>query len=173
MKKLGLFVLFICFGLSLSAQKFAAIDKSPLDVAILRADRNSKPILKIFYSRPQLNGRELSTLVPTGQVWRLGANEATELVLNQPITIGGSKLAAGNYTMYAVPAADAWTIVISKDTDVWGAYSYKEANDVVRVKAYTMAANESIEAFSIDCNYADKAIYMGWGKTIAKLPISL
>ena len=164
MKKLGLFVLFICFGLSLSAQKFAAVDKSPLDVAILRADRNAKPILKIYYSRPQLNGRELSTLVPTGQVWRLGANEATELVLNQSITIGGSKLAPGTYTLYAVPAVDAWTIVISKDTDVWGSYSYKEANDVVRVKASTMAANDSIEAFSIDCNYADKAIYMGWGK---------
>lgn len=173
MKKLGLFLLFACFSLSISAQKFAAIDKSPLDLVALRADRNAKPILKIYYSRPQLKDRELSALAPAGQVWRLGANEATELVVNQAITLGGAKIAPGNYTMYAIPGTSEWTIVISKDTDTWGAYSYNEANDVVRVKAPTMAAAESIEAFSIDCNFTDKAIYMGWGKTIAKLSFSL
>lgn len=173
MKKSGLLFLLMFLGLGLSAQKFAGLDKSPLDLTILRKDRNAKPTAKIFYSRPQLKGRSLEELAPSGKVWRLGANEATELVVNETIKLGGSKLQPGSYTMYAIPTAGKWTIIINKDTDVWGAYTYNEANDVLRVEASTMKSKESIEAFSMDFNYADKALYFGWGDVIAKLPIEL
>lgn len=173
MKKIGFLLFFVLLGLGVSAQKFAGLDKSPMDLTMLRKDRNAKPIAKIFYSRPQLAGRKLADLAPDGKVWRLGANEATELIINEPIKVGGTKLAAGTYTMYAVPSASKWTIVISKDTDVWGSYAYNEANDVLRVDAPTMKAKETIDAFSIDFNYGDKAIYFGWGDVIAKLPIEL
>lgn len=172
-KLLILSLVLVAFSFSAEAQKFASVDKSPLDLTILRENRNAAPIAKIYYSRPQLNGRGLDLLVPSGKVWRLGANEATEIVLNQDLVFGGKKLAKGRYTMFAVPSVSSWTIIFNSDTDAWGAYSYDEKKDVFRVEAPTSASDKIAEAFSIDFNYADKKVYFGWGNVVAALPFSM
>jgi hypothetical protein len=155
---------------NLSAQKFAAVDKSPLDVSICRENRNAMPVGKIYYSRPKLDGRTLESLVPAGKVWRLGANEATELVLYQDITVGDKNLSKGTYTLYAVPGDGKWTIVVSSDTNTWGAYSYNESKDVARVDVPTSKSASPVESFSVDFNYADGKMHFAWGDVVASLP---
>jgi hypothetical protein len=163
-------VLFVEYGF---AQKFANLDKSPLDVTIARESRNAAPIGKIYYSRPKLDGRELETLAPAGKVWRVGANEATELILNQDMTLAGKKVAKGTYTIFAIPNATSWTIILNSDKDVWGGYSYSEAKDVVRFDVPVKVLTESVENFSIDFNYKDSAIYMAWGKVQVAIPFGV
>lgn len=158
---------------SMSAQKFAGLDKSPLDVALYKVGRNDKPIMKIYYSRPSINNRTLDKLAPAGQVWRLGANEATELVVNQDLMLAGSKIVKGSYTLFAIPGEKTWTIIVNSDTDGWGAYAYDIAKDVVRFEAEVSNLPESLEALSIDANAAKNAIFIGWGTTLVTIPVKL
>src|SRR5688572_18693020 len=81
------------------------LDASPADVAYFRpGGRNSDPVARVIYGRPQKKGRSmLGGSEPYGKVWRLGANEATEIKLYQDITFGDKLIKAGTYTMYAIP----------------------------------------------------------------------
>ena len=112
MKNYLLLALF-AIGLSTSAQaqKFAGLDKSPLDVTYARQSRNAQPDAKIVYSRPQLKGRELSQLAPNGKVWRTGANETTEITLYSSMTIGDQTLAPGTYSLFSIPGEETWTLI--------------------------------------------------------------
>lgn len=168
--------------LGVSAQTFRGIDKSPMDVAYLpdnyAHDRQpgQKAVMKVYYSRPQKKGRIVfGGLVPYGQVWRTGANEATEVYLYQDVKVGGKTLKAGTYSIFTIPEKDKWTVIFSHDLDYWGAFSYKEANDVLRVKASVKDNPEVVEAFSIriDATSPGQAVMrLAWDKTIAELPIT-
>src|SRR3982751_6274293 len=77
--------------------------------------------VKIDYSSPRAKGRKVfGDLVPYGKIWRTGANESTTFVTNSDIVVGGQNVPAGNYTIFTVPEADKWTLVISKKTGEWG-----------------------------------------------------
>jgi len=139
-----------------TAQSFRPIDKSPMDVAYLPdnlaqdRDPGEKAIIKIYYSRPQKNDRDIfGSKVPYGKVWRLGANESAEFKAYQDITIAGKKLKAGTYSIFAIPEKDQWTIIFNSDLDYWGAYSYNEKNDVLRISAPVKSTSGVVEAFSI------------------------
>ena len=163
------FAFVMLFSLNASAQKFAKLDKSPLDIAYYRTDRNAVPMAKVIYSRPQLNGRALATLAPNGKVWRTGANEAAEIKFYKDSKLGGKDVKAGTYSLYTIPGDSEWTIILSSDTDVWGAYNYKEANDVLRVKA-PVSNGESVEAFSIA--FDNDNMFLAWDTTRVAVPIS-
>ncbi|MEL0454761.1 DUF2911 domain-containing protein [Flavobacteriaceae bacterium SZ-1-7] len=158
----------LVFSIQANAQKFAKLDKSPLDIAYYKTDRNAPPMIKVIYSRPQLNGRDMSTLAPMGKVWRTGANEATEIKFYKDTKFGGKEVKAGTYSLYTIPGETEWTIILSKDTDVWGAYGYKEDNDVLRVKAL-VSSGDAVEAFSIA--FADDNMYLAWGTTRVAVPL--
>jgi len=141
MKKTFLLLLasqLFCLCLIAQTPKLPAIDKSPMDMSyypvnypVLKIqDKATEPVaLRIVYSRPQRNGRPIfGGLVKYGEVWRLGANEATELELFKQVTIGGKKIAKGRYTLYAIPNESTWTIILNKDTDTWGSFKYNAAN---------------------------------------------
>ena len=119
---------------NVTAQDFPKMDVSPMDLAMARTNRDAPPLARVIYSRPQLKGRPLSKLAPNGKVWRTGANEATELTLYNPMMLGGEKLEAGTYTLYTIPGDTNWTVIINAETNTWGAYSYKEDKDVVRIE---------------------------------------
>src|ERR1700716_3984663 len=71
--------------------------------------------ITVDYSSPRAKGRKIfGGLVPYGEVWRLGANEATTFVSTSDLTVGGTKVPAGSYTLFAIPNADKWTLIISK-----------------------------------------------------------
>ncbi len=168
-------------GLS-TAQSFRAPDKSPLDKAYFpdhfAHDRKEgdQAIIRVTYSRPSANGRELfGELVPYGKVWRTGADEAPEIKFYQDVTIDGKTVKAGTYSLFTIPNKGNWTVVLSKDLDYWGAYSYNEKQDVLRAPASVKELAKPVENFSIHfAEDGDNALmHLAWGKTVATLPIKL
>lgn len=104
----------------------------------------------IVYSRPNVKGRAVwGGLVPYGQVWRTGANEATTISFSDDVTINGQKLAAGTYSLHTIPTADEWTIIFNKVAKQWGSFTYDEKQDALRVKAKPSPAPMH-ETFTID-----------------------
>ncbi|MBW8878171.1 MAG: DUF2911 domain-containing protein [Acidobacteria bacterium] len=91
--------------------------------------------ISITYSRPGVKGRKIwGALVPYGEVWRSGANENTTITFSTPVKVEGHELPAGTYGFQTIPTADDWTIIFSKDANEWGAFSYKQADDALRVQ---------------------------------------
>ena len=187
-------LLLLClFGLVIieaKAQKLRGTDKSPMDMAYypdnFAHDRKFAPkligdmpaIVRITYSRPAKKEREVfgTKIVPYGEVWRLGANESTEIKFYQDVTIQGKKVKAGTYSLFAIPTATEWTIILNKDLDFWGAYSYNKENDVLRVSIPTKKTDEVVENFSIQCvkgsNDKEITMKMAWDMTLVEVPIS-
>jgi hypothetical protein len=92
--------------------------------------------ITIKYSRPGVKGRQVwGTLVPYGEVWRAGANENTTIKFSTPVRIDGHELPAGTYGLQTIPTAADWTVIFSKDANEWGAFSYKQADDALRIQA--------------------------------------
>ncbi|MDC3276645.1 DUF2911 domain-containing protein [Flavobacteriaceae bacterium] len=159
----------------LKAQKFKGLDKSPLDMIEYPGSRGESQWARILYSRPQLKGRDIETLVPDGKIWRMGANESTELTLFIPMKLGGDSLDAGSYTMYAIPSEGQMTIIINKATHVWGAYSYKEEMDVARVTVPLNEVDDSLEAFSMIFQEGVNGamdLHLGWEYYRAKISLT-
>jgi hypothetical protein len=89
--------------------------------------------IAIDYHRPGVKGRKIwGALVPNGEVWRLGANEATTITLSTAVRIEGHDVPAGQYALFAVPGPDAWTLILNKQAKQWGAYDYKQDQDLLR-----------------------------------------
>lgn len=172
----ALFVITMIFGAELHAQKFSGLDKSPADIAYFRPEKNAAPLVKVVYSRPQLKDRTVGIdLAPYGEVWRTGANEATEIKFYKETGFGDQAIAAGTYSLFSIPGKDEWTIILSKDLDVWGAYSYNESNDVARITVKPTTGEESLEDFSITFaadGEAGAQMVLGWDTVRVPIPLS-
>lgn len=163
------FVFLISFNTQ--AQKFKGLDPSPMDAVMFpTSNKEASKSIKVIYSRPQLKGRELSTLAPNGKVWRTGANEAVNVTLYKDMKLSGTVVKAGEYSLFTIPGEKEWTIILNKDINVWGAYSYKEANDVLRVTA-PVSSGDSLEAFSMTFE-DDGTLFLGWGTTRVAVPFN-
>jgi len=156
------------FSNETNAQKFRGLDKSPADIAMYSTKADG-PIMKVIYSRPQLKGRTVESLTPAGKVWRVGANESTEVTFYKDVNFGGTNVKAGTYTMYATPGKSEWSIMINSKLHTWGSGSYKAENNVASVKGKVSESSKNIEAFSI--TYANGNMYLGWGKTIVAVSV--
>lgn len=178
----NLFCFLLVFGVVLvvepaAAQKFSGLDASPVDIAYLRTEgRGGDPIIRVTYGRPQKKGRTmLGDKIPYGEVWRMGANEATEIKLYRDVTFGDTKLPAGTYAMYAIPGKDNWVIVFNSKLDTWGAYSYDASRDVARITVPAVPAQKEIEAFSMalegDNAKGTGMLYIGWEDVVVKVPL--
>ena len=140
-------------------------------------DKATEPVLaRVIYSRPQKNGRIIfGDLVEYGKVWRMGANEATEIEFYKNVKINGDKVAQGRYTLYAIPNADDWTFILNKDVDTWGAFKYDAQKDVIRTTVPIEKLNEGVEALSITFEKTDNGcnLVVAWDNVKASLPISI
>jgi hypothetical protein len=166
------FVTLLSIG-SAQAQDFKDLDESPHDIVYFRTNKIAPPSIKVLYGRPMKNGRDLfEEVIPYGQIWRVGANEATEVVFYKDVLFGGTEVKAGTYVLYAIPNEKEWTLILSSKTDVWGTYEYDEKYDVARVQAKVSRA-EFIEAFSIAFKEKGKNINMvlGWDTARVTAPI--
>ncbi len=178
MKKYSIITaLFLFLALSFTnesiAQNFSKLDVSPMDAASYPSDyKISLKEVKVIYSRPQLKGRALSDLAPNGKVWRTGANEATEITFYKDMFLGETPIKAGTYSLFTIPGDKAWTIIISKDVNVWGSYFYNEKNDVARIKVPVTFKKDSLEAFSIAFDGSKEGVdmYLGWGSIRVTVP---
>ena len=186
MRKTSILLCFlISFSFSFSqSSKLPEVDKSPMDVSYYP---NNYPILKIqnkatepmvariLYSRPQKQGRKIfGELVEYGKVWRLGANEATEIEFYKDVKIGNTKVKKGRYTLYCIPTVDKWTIILNKDTDIWGAFKYDIKKDVLRLDVPVQTQTESVDSFTMlfEKNGSGINLIMIWDDLMAKLPLN-
>ncbi len=166
-----------------SKNNYAEVDISPLDMSYYPPNYTqvkmsnpgmSQPVLRIIYSRPHLQGRVLfHDILKYDEPWRLGANEATELQVYQPVTVNGNKLSAGRYTLHCIPHDKEWTIAFNSLTDIWG-LKYDAAKDLFRVKTPVTHGNPPLEYFTMVFEKAEKGanLIMAWGDVVAKLPFS-
>ena len=166
-------------------QKPTELDKSSMDMSywpanypILKMSGKSKdqPIARIIYGRPLKNGRTIfGGIVNYNEMWRLGANEATELETFVPLKIGEKTLAKGRYTVYCLPAENKWTIIINKDNFCWGSFTYDSRKDLIRTDIVVEKNTELAEAFTIyfdDTKNGANLIFL-WDDIKAVLPITL
>jgi hypothetical protein len=140
---------------------------------------NGKSV-KINYSSPRAKGRKIfgaaseQALVPYGEVWRTGANEATTFVTDGAVEVGGKEVPAGSYTIFTVPNADKWSLIINKTTGEWGIpYKYESA-ELGRVPMSVSKTSEPVENFMIAFDQAGGkcALHMDWENTRAQVEVS-
>ncbi len=104
----------------------------------------------IDYSRPSMKGRKIyGGLVPYDKVWRTGANEATTFVPNTNVDVGGTKIPAGKYTVFTIPAQKKWTLIISKKTGEWGIPYPDKSEDLARIPMRSEELSTPVEQFTI------------------------
>ena len=164
------------FATEMMAQDFSGLDKSPMDATAFPSSyKVADKTVRIIYSRPQLKGRSMSDLAPAGKVWRTGANEAPEITFYKDVNFGGTAVSAGTYSLFTIPADGEWTVILNKNLNQWGSYSYDEGADVARVKATATSDGKSLEEFSIAFKEADGGAHMvmGWGATRVAVPITM
>ena len=157
------------------AQKFQGLQKSPTDISYAKADRSSKPQIKVIYSRPQKKDREIfGKLVPYDKVWRTGADEATEIKFFQDVKLNNKTIKAGTYSLFTIPGKEEWTIILNSDLDSWGAYSYDKSKDITRIKV-PASTGDSLEAFSIAFKKVKDGYHMvmGWDTARVEVPFNL
>jgi hypothetical protein len=163
--------------------KVPTLDKSPMDMSYFPTDypilktqnkTTAAPVARIVYSRPQKDNRAIfGQLIEYNKVWRLGANEATEIEFFRDVNIAGKKVLKGRYTLYAVPTETKWTLIINKDTDTWGAFVYDEKKDLLRTDVPVQILTSPVDAFSMSFNKTDKGmdLYIAWDTVGVNLPI--
>lgn len=129
----------------------------------------------ITYSRPSARDRKIfGDLVQYGELWRTGANATTKISFSDEVTIEGNKVPAGTYSLFTIPGRDEWTIVLNKNTKLWGIDGYDETEDVARFKVKANATLHFIETFTMnftDISYNSAKIKLAWEKTVVDFNI--
>jgi hypothetical protein len=149
--------------------------KRPSPPASASCDLGGGKTITTDYSSPRVRGRKIfGGLVPYGEIWRTGANEATTLVTTADVKVGGTPVPAGSYTIFTIPNTDKWTLVISKETGEWGTDYPGPGKDLARVdmKASTLPA--SVENFTIayDKSAGGCTLRLDWETTRATVEIT-
>ena len=184
-------ILFFCLLASasiLTGQEFPDMDKSPMDMAYYPqraafrafADTDeekmaAQPVVRVIYSRPQKNGRDVfGELLKYGEMWRIGANESTEIMFMSNVRIGDQVVPAGRYSLHAMINEGEWTVHVSTDLDAWGSYAFKpDMSSVASITVPTEKTESTVEALSIVFESADDGAHMivAWDDTMVRVPI--
>ena len=153
---------------------FAACQGKPSPAASASCDLGGGKTIKTDYSSPRMKGRKIyGDLVPFGEVWRTGANAATTFVTGSDVVVGGKTVPAGSYTIFTVPTADKWTLIINKKTGEWGIPYKYESDELARVDMKVTKLPSPVENFSIayDNSGNSCALRMDWETTRASVDI--
>ena len=134
--------------------------------------------ITVVYSRPGVKGRTIfGVIVPYGQVWRAGANQATKISFSTPVKLEGNEIPAGNYSLFAIPGEQEWTIIVSKNTNQWGAFQYSTNDDLVRFPVAPVNLRDiSVETFAIEFNrIRDESalLELVWDKTVVPIHLTV
>ena len=132
--------------------------------------------ITISYHRPLVGGRKVwGGLVPYDQVWRAGANENTTITFSDPVSVEGAALPKGTYGLHMIPGTDMWTVIFSKNATSWGSFTYKEAEDALRVKVKPQPC-EMHEALTYDFDDVKResaTVTMRWEKLAAPFHVAV
>ena len=131
--------------------------------------------ITVDYSRPRVKGRKIfGDLVPFGKVWRAGANSSTKITFEQSVNFGGKTVSAGTYGLFVIPTEKEWKVILNKDSQQWGAYTFDEKQNVVDVTIPVQKLAEKQEWFVIELNPVDDNsvnLVMKWDFTKVELPL--
>jgi len=166
-------------------QKPTELDKSPLDMSywpanypILKMSGKVKdmPSARVLYSRPLKNNRTIfGGIIKYNEMWRLGANEATEIELFKSVKIDGKQVPKGRYTLYCLPTENKWTIIINKDNFCWGNFVYDSKKDILRTTINVDKTAEPVEAMTMyfEETKSGANLVIMWDDVKGILPINL
>ncbi len=148
-----------------SSMVFSQAPKSPR----ITAEGNN---VKVSYGQPSKRDRVIfGELVPYGEVWRTGANEATEITFEKDATFGGKPVKAGTYSLFTIPGKSEWTFILNSERKQWGAYKYNEikGKDVLQVTVPASSVSSPVEKLTITLP-AGKLV-VEWDKTRVEVPV--
>lgn len=176
-------------SISLGSNPYLRMDQSPMDMVYLPADYPVRlmqlpmgtdaapPVARVIYSRPHKKGRQIFgtdslSLCPYGKEWRLGANEATEIALFRTVNINGENIGPGMYTMFCIPAADSWEIILNSQTNIWG-LNRNPTKDIFKVQIPTKIQTPLIEDFTMSFKDSNEGgvLIMAWDDVKTELPL--
>lgn len=163
------------FALVITAMSFAQTGNRPSPAASATCDLGGGKTIKTDYSSPRAKGRKIfGELVPYGKVWRTGANEASTFVPSTDVVVGGKNLPAGNYTIFTVPNADKWTLIINKKTAEWGIPYKYESDELARIDMKVSKLPSPMENFTISYEKSGNGCTMNieWETTRASVDIT-
>jgi hypothetical protein len=134
--------------------------------------------ITVVYSRPGVKGRTIfGGIVPYGQVWRTGANQATKISFSTPVKLEGTDIPAGTYALFTIPGENEWTIIVNKNTNQWGSIQYNTNDDLVRFKVTPVTLRDtSVETFAIEFNrIRDESalLELVWDKTVVPVRLTV
>ena len=133
--------------------------------------------ITVDYGRPGVKGRKIfGDLVPFGKVWRVGANSSTKITFEQSVNFGGKIVSAGTYGLFVIPTEKEWKVILNKDSQQWGAYTFDEKLNVVDVTVPVQKLAEKQEWFEIELNPVDDNavnLVMKWDFTKVELPLKI
>jgi hypothetical protein len=171
----------------LTTEELNHVDQTHMDMSYFPSNyaadmaykRSPKLKIRLTYSRPQKKGRPVifgnPDIVPMGVLWRLGANESTEIEFLTPVEIGGKRVKPGRYTVYAIPYPEKWTFIVNSDLFTWGDFNYDPKKDLVRTDIPVSTLTRIQETFLVyfqktgqGCN-----MIMAWDNVQATLPIKM
>lgn len=174
MKSIFTFLILIAL-ISYDAQGQEALKQKPSPLGMVTYTFGDTYV-KVTYGRPHLRGREAFTetaaLAPLGKVWRTGANEATEITVTDTVKMAGEVVPPGTYSVFTIPGAKSWTIILNEDVGQWGAYKYDEEKDLIRFEVPVNKSEEMFEPFTIRFDQAkgDVNLQMIWANTLVNIP---
>ena len=166
-----------------AASNLPAIDKSPMDMAyypnnypVLKIqDKASEPVIaRVIYSRPQKNNRTVfGELIEYNTVWRMGANEATEITFAKDATFGGQAVKAGTYTLFTIPNENEWEVILNPELKQWGSYGYDKIKDkdLPHVKVPAKKLDQPVEKLTLRFD-SQNALVIEWDQTQVTVPIT-
>src|ERR1700722_11298441 len=167
---------FLVFALTLCASaQMKDKGQRPSPPAQAKCNFSDGKSITVNYSSPRAKGRKIfGDLVPYGEVWRTGANEATTFVNTANLSIGGKDIPAGNYTMFTVPNQDKWTLIINKKTGEWGIPYKYESDELARADMSVSKTSGPVENFTISFHEMGTGghMYLDWENTRATIEIS-
>jgi hypothetical protein len=178
MRKATVTLSVLCFGLVLLAlASHARQDKSkrPSPPATAKLELAGGKSISVDYSSPRAKGRNIyGELVPFGQVWRTGANEATTFITTAGITVGGTAVPEGNFTLFTIPNKEKWTLILSKKTGEWGTDYPGPSNDLARIDMKVSPLPSPVENFTIsfDKSANGGTMNIDWETTRASVAIA-
>jgi hypothetical protein len=166
LKRTAIVTLFLLALTSLAAAQ------KPSPAAQAKCSFSDGKSITVDYSSPRMRGRKIfGDLVPYGEVWRTGANEATTFVTTANVTVGGKSVPAGSYTIFTVPNQGSWKLIVNKKTGEWGIPYKYEADELGRVDMAVSQTPSAVENFTIAFDQAC-TLTVSWENTQASVKIT-
>ncbi|MGH9513522.1 MAG: DUF2911 domain-containing protein [Terriglobales bacterium] len=171
-------VAFACLAFTVIAFSVASAQdkgKRPSPPANAQCTFSDGKTVTIDYSSPRAKGRKIyGGLVPFGEVWRTGANEATTFVTNTDVSVGGKDVPAGSYTIFTVPNQDKWTLIVNKKTGEWGIPYKWEGDELLRTDMMVSSTPSAVEDLTIgfDQKGDSCSLHVDWENTRASVDVS-